>query len=106
MMQQWHPRGNRVGWVDGETGDVFLHPQAAFEVAVAHSKRAGTPLSTSKSGVHKHLHEAGYLKSVSGKGGAAAHLTITKRIGGTPQRVLHVHARLVTGATADDEASE
>lgn len=106
MTTAWKSRGDRIGWVDGETGYVYLHPQAAYEVAVAHAKRAQVPLNTSKNGVHKHLHEAGYLHTIGKGEGAAATLTIPVRIGGKLQRVLHVRAELITGEVAEVNGGE
>ena len=106
LSTHWRSRGDRIGWVDSATGDVFLHPEVAYETAVAHARRAATPLSTSKNGVHKHLHEAGFLQAVTQKDGKATHLTINTRIGGVTKRVLHIRTALVTGEVASEDGAE
>jgi hypothetical protein len=83
---QWRPNGTCIGWLS-RTGEVYLDPGAAYEVAVAHAVRADIRLATSRTTLNKRLHEGKHLASVD-KG----HLCVNRRILGRLRRVLHVRA--------------
>jgi hypothetical protein len=91
-IKQWHPRGTCIGWIS-RTGQLFLHPGSAYEVARAHAGRSGVPLNTSKTMVQRHLFDDGHLASVD-KG----QLTVVRTVAGGRKRVLHVFADRITGA--------
>lgn len=91
----YRAKGKCVGWLSA-SGDVLLHPDAAYEVARDHAGRAAEPLATTKVTIHKRLKEGGHLAST----GEQERPTVRRRIAGGNKRVLHVHAERITGESA------
>jgi hypothetical protein len=89
----YHPKGKCIGWLS-TSGDVYLHPGVAYEVARDHAGRAAEPLATTKIVVHKRLKEGGHLASTDEKDERP---TVVRRIAGKSLRVLHVRADRITG---------
>lgn len=89
----YHPKGKCIGWLS-TSGDVYLHPGVAYEVARDHAGRAAEPLATTKIVVHKRLKEGNHLASVDDQ---ADRPTVVRRIAGKSLRVLHVRADRITG---------
>jgi hypothetical protein len=89
----YHPKGKCIGWLSA-SGDVYLHPGVAYEVARDHAGRAAEPLATTKIVVHKRLKEGNHLASVDEKDDRP---TVVRRIAGKSLRVLHVRADRITG---------
>lgn len=89
----YHPKGKCVGWLSS-SGDIYLHPDVAYEVARDHAGRAAEPLATTKVTIHKRLKEGGHLASIDEKDERP---TVVRRIAGKSRRVLHVRAERITG---------
>lgn len=89
----YHPKGKCIGWLSS-SGDVYLHPGVAYEVARDHAGRAAEPLATTKIVVHKRLKEGNHLASTDEKDERP---TVVRRIAGKSLRVLHVRADRITG---------
>lgn len=89
----YHPKGKCIGWLS-TSGDVYLHPGVAYEVARDHAGRAAEPLATTKIVVHKRLKEGNHLASTDEKDERP---TVVRRIAGKSLRVLHVRADRITG---------
>lgn len=77
----WRPQGQRLGWIDGD--DVYLQPDAAYTAARQYADASGTPLSKTKTVLHKALRERGLLK-----GSVKDRLTVQRNVGG--ERNKHV----------------
>ncbi|MEV5353279.1 hypothetical protein [Streptomyces sp. NPDC052693] len=88
----YRPKGKCIGWISA-AGDIYLHPDVAYEVARDHAGRAAEPLATTKVTIHKRLKEGGHLASIGDDGRP----TVVRRIAGKSKRVLHVHAERITG---------
>ena len=107
---RWVAQGARIGWLDGDSGEVFLHPDVALEVAVEHAQRARTPLNAGKAAIHQHLEQSQSLASTTRdkQTGETKQATVVKRIGkpGKLLRVLHLRPEVLTGERPADEADE
>ena len=51
------PSGNRIGWVDGD--DLYLEPEASYNVAQRMARDAGGSLPVGSKTLHKRLNERG-----------------------------------------------
>ncbi|WP_344289457.1 hypothetical protein [Streptomyces synnematoformans] len=88
----YRAKGKCIGWL-AATGDIYLHPDVAYEVARDHAGRAAEPLATTKVTIHKRLREGSHLASTSEDGRP----TVVRRITGRSKRVLHVRTERITG---------
>ncbi len=95
------PRGTCIGWISDD-GEIYLDPGAAYEVARDHANRAGTPLATTKTTMHKRLDEAKYLASTDDKGKKKNRL-VNRKVLGKDRRVVHIRADLFTPTAGDDQ---
>ena len=84
----YHPKGKCIGWLSA-SGDIYLHPDVAYEVARDHAGRASEPLATTKIVVHKRLKEGDHLAAIDEQ---TERPTVVRRIAGKSRRVLHVRA--------------
>lgn len=91
MGNVYHPKGTCIGWLS-RSGDIYLHPDTAYEVALDRAQRSKEPLATHKATIHKRLKEGEHLAVVGEK-----RPTVTQRIAGKVTRVLHVRADRITG---------
>lgn len=91
-IQQFHPRGTRIGWVSRDGGAIYLDPGPAFEVARAHATKSALPLNTTKHTVHKQLAEGAYLASTD-----KDQVGVIRRVHPKRKRVLHINASRLTG---------
>jgi hypothetical protein len=57
----WEPRGDRVGWIDGD--NLYLLPEAAYKAAAAQHRDG---LGIAEVALRQRLHDAGFLVSVGG----------------------------------------
>lgn len=79
-----------VGWTDGgEDGDLYLHPDTAYNAAKKFAEDSGSPLGVSKRAVHNDLKTRGLLVSTS----APDRHTQKKNVGGRQRDVLHLSQR-------------
>jgi hypothetical protein len=79
------PGAKRIGWVS--EGQVYVAPGPAYEVAVEHARKAGTPVSFGEIAIRKRLNEAGFLVTTGGGKNLGVQLTIP---GGGRARLLHL----------------
>ncbi|MCX4906867.1 hypothetical protein [Streptomyces sp. NBC_00878] len=91
----YHAKGKCIGWLS-KSGDIYLHPDVAYEVARDHAGRAAEPLATTKVTIHKRLKEGDHLASYSEDGRPS----VVRRIAGRSRRVLHVRVDRITGESA------
>jgi hypothetical protein len=105
MEESWSPRGDRLGWVNGD--DLFLEPHVSYAVAQKMAREAGEDaLGISELGLRKRLADAGLLASTERRG-SQRHLTIRTTVEGRRREVLHVHTSFLeeddTPATGNGE---
>jgi hypothetical protein len=86
---RWLPRGERVGWIDGE--DVFLDADAAHRVMQTMAAD-GDGIAVAVQTLIKRLCESGRLKSVDQRRGK---LRVRRIIGGARREVLHLRADIL-----------
>jgi len=98
---EWRPRGDLVGWLDGE--HLYLQPDASFAVAQAMGNVTGEEIAVSPYTLRKRLHERDLLASVDVK---RKKLTVRHILGGTRRAVLHLRAESLTGDDGTDDDSE
>ncbi len=85
-VDEWHPQGPRVGWIDAD--NVYLDPEAAYGAAQQLGARTGEPLLISSQTLRKRLKEQKFLASVDEATGT---LTVRRKHAGQQRRVLHIH---------------
>lgn len=95
---EWVPRGALIGWVSPD-GDIFLHPASAYVVAAEQASRLKMNLGTTRTTLHKRLHEDECLAAV-GKG----RIEMQKRINGGMERVVHIKRELLLPSVEDGTA--
>jgi hypothetical protein len=100
---EWHPKGDRIGWVDG--ADIFLEPDTAYAMAQRLAADGGDSLGVTRETLYKRLVEGGFVMSHDPN-----RHTLRKVVAGARRRVLHLRAQLVisgleTQDSADDESS-
>ena len=93
----WQPMGDRIGWLDGD--DLYLQPDAAFNVAKRMGETSGDTLVVTSKTAHKRLKERGLLLSVDSSRGV---LTVRRSIGGSRLDVLHLHRSFLSGSDGAD----
>jgi hypothetical protein len=87
----WRPQGDRIGWVDRDSGDLFLEPHASYSAAQRMAGLGGEGISVSDQTLHKRLDEKRLLKSkAKGRG-----LTVRKQVEGRRREVLHLDLGLL-----------
>jgi hypothetical protein len=82
------PRGDRIGWVDGD--DVYLDPAAAYTVARRQAAAASAALHTTEPTLRRRLREGGHLAGLDTRDGSTR---ATVRLPGNAARrppVLHL----------------
>lgn len=57
----WKPQGRLVGWVEDESGAIYLEPDAAFAEVQRFATEQGTPLPVAQRTLNKRLKEKGLL---------------------------------------------
>jgi hypothetical protein len=83
----WQPRGERVGWIDGDA--LYLEPDAAFAIVQALAQTQGEPLPVAPKTLAKRLKERSYLASTElGR----ETLRVRRPIQGQRRAVLHLMA--------------
>ena len=88
---QWEPKGDRVGWIEGE--DVYLQPEAAYQAARRFASDSGDGFSLAIRTLHKRLHERGLLASTDA---GRDTLTVRRMLEGRRHNVLHLRADTLT----------
>ena len=88
--ERWSPRGQRIGWTDGEI--VYLDPGAAYAAVRSLSLAQGAPLSVGPRTLWKRLNQRGMLASHD-----AGRNTYSKRIGSRQHDVIALPGSLVLG---------
>lgn len=79
-----------IGWTDGgEDGDLYLHPDTAYNAAKRFADDGGSPLGVSKRAIHNDLKTRGLLASTS----APDRHTQKRNVGGKQRDVLHLAQR-------------
>jgi hypothetical protein len=87
--EEWRPKGERTGWVDGEC--LYLEPEAAFAATQRQGRDGGDPLAVTGRTLNQRLHERGLLAS-----NEAPHLTVRRVLQGRRRRVLHLTADVLS----------
>jgi hypothetical protein len=97
--ESWQPRGDRIGWVAGDT--VFLEPEAAYAAAQRLAHDGGELLAVSNTTLFKRMHERGMLAVVDA---GRNRLTVRKTVERKNREVLCVRAAMFgLGETPDEE---
>jgi hypothetical protein len=81
------PKGDRIGWVDGD--DVYLIPDVAYAIAQRMAREQGTMLAVSEHTLRRRLYEHGLLASVEATANKVRY-TSRHMIKGVRMAVLHV----------------
>ncbi len=84
--QEWQPQGDRIGWTEGD--DLYLQPNAAFNVAKRLGNESGDGISITPRTLNKRLHERRLLASVDQ---AREVLTVRRTICGKREDTLHFY---------------
>jgi hypothetical protein len=92
------PRGERVGWVDGE--HLYLEPDAAYAAVQRLARDGGDSLPVTAPTLWRRLHERGLLASVDGP---RQTLKIRRRLEGRQHGVLHLQAASLSDHTVPDK---
>ncbi len=90
---EWHARGGRVGWTDGD--DLYLEPTAAYAAAQRMARDGGDAIPVSEKTLRKRLRENGLLRTTDVRGGQN-HLAVRRQIDGQVRNVLHLDATAIT----------
>jgi hypothetical protein len=97
----WDPRGDRIGWLDEDRGDLYLDPGAAFLVAESAARRVGDGLGLSRSTLARRKNERGLLRSTGNKRQTT---TVRRTIGDRRVEVWHLSPEVLgVGVPEDDE---
>jgi len=84
---EWRPQGDRIGWLDGT--DLYLEPDASFNLAQKLARDAGETLPVSRRTLGVRLREARRLKSYE----SGRHtVTVRRMMEGQRRKVLHFEA--------------
>jgi hypothetical protein len=94
--RDWHPQGDRIGWVDGD--DLYLQSDAAYNVVRRLGDESGDGISVSPRTMHKRLHERGLLVTVDR---ARQVLTVRRTICEKRMDVLHLSVEAFVGGKPD-----
>jgi hypothetical protein len=86
LRNNWHPYGDRIGWVDDKE-NLFLDPHSSFAAVQKMAKDQGTSISISPQTLWKRLDEKGLLLS---KDATRKRNTIRKTIMEKRREVLHI----------------
>ncbi|MGH2690291.1 MAG: hypothetical protein ACRDKW_16015, partial [Actinomycetota bacterium] len=92
----WEPKGERVGWLDGE--HVYLEPDAAYAVVQRLGQEVGDRLPLTPQTLRRRLKEAGALASSETK---RRMLTVRRTLEGQRREVLHLHKETLSPSTED-----
>ena len=92
--QEWHPQGDRVGWLDDD--NLYFEPEASFAVVQRLGRDTGDSLPVASKTLHKRLHEKGLLASTDV---GRRKLTVRRMLERQRRAVLHFQAGLFS-ATA------
>jgi hypothetical protein len=95
----WHPKGDGVGWLNGD--DLYLDPAAAHAAPQRLARDAGSTIPLAPETLRHRLKDAGPLRSFDER---RHRLTIRKVIEGTRRYVLHVSADALDGLGAGEPA--
>ena len=96
--EEWHPRGTRIGWLDGE--DLYLDLDASYAVAQECGRRLGEPLALTPRTLGKRLGERKLLAAVDP---ARESLSVRRTLDGARRNVLHLHADTLVLPRRDDQ---
>jgi hypothetical protein len=89
------PKGNRIGWVDGD--DLYLEPEAVFAEVQSLARSQGENLSTQSRTLWRRLKDGDYLASWDV---ARKRTTVRRTLGGVPKReVLHLRRDALTATS-------
>jgi site-specific DNA-adenine methylase len=88
----YKPRGNRIGWVDGD--DLYLDPEAAYVAANALGESQGEPLPVSRDTLGRRLKKDGLLASSDD---ARQRIQVRKVVEGQRRYVLHFDTQTLVG---------
>ena len=99
----WVPRGDRIGWVQGD--ELYLEPRAAYAASQKMARDSGEVLEFSARTIRKRLSERGLLRSTSERGGQR-HLTVRKVLSGKRREVLHVATPFLSAGREEDSPEQ
>jgi len=85
VRDEWQPRGELVGWLDGES--LYLEPDAAYAAVQRLAGSQNETISVSPTTLRKRLRERGHLAETDAN---RQTLTVRKTIGGTRREVLNL----------------
>jgi hypothetical protein len=83
--EEWRPKGECVGWVDGD--DLYLQPDAAYAAVERQGRDSGDALTVTAATLRKRLHERGLLKTTDQKRQVR---TVRRTLAGRRREVLHL----------------
>jgi len=86
----WHPRGDRIGWLDGE--NLYLDAEAALAAAQRMARDTGDAVNVSVTTLKRRLKEQDLLATVDQ---ARETITIRRTLEGAQRHVLHLEAALL-----------
>ena len=90
----WEPKGERVGWVDGE--DLYLLPDAAYAAVQRLGQEIGDRIALTPPVLRKRLKERGILLTCETQ---RRMLTVRRTLEGQRREVLHLHRDALCAST-------
>src|SRR5437870_4965747 len=90
----WEPKGERVGWVDGE--DLYLLPDAAYAAVQRLGQEIGDRIALTPQVLRKRLKERGILLTCETQ---RRMLTVRRTLEGQRREVLHLHRDALCAST-------
>ncbi|MGH2689623.1 MAG: DUF927 domain-containing protein, partial [Actinomycetota bacterium] len=94
----WEPKGERVGWLDGE--HVYLEPDAAYAAVQRLGQEVGDRLPLTPQTLRRRLKEHGALASSESK---RRMLTVRRTLEGQRREVLHLHKQTLSPSSGDSD---
>ena len=92
-------QGYRIGWVDSE--DLFLEPEACYNVAQRMAREAGSSLPLRPKTLNKRLHERGLLVTKDRED----RLLVRKTVEGGRRAVLHLNTATLLETDPPDQSA-
>jgi hypothetical protein len=98
---EWHPHGDRVGWLDGD--DLYLEPDVSVAVARRLAGETGDYLTVLPNTLHRLMRDRGLLVTIDKARGT---LTVRRTMEGREQSVLHIRTEIVWGLSGVEKPDE
>lgn len=97
----WEPRGERIGWIDGQ--EIYLEPTAAHAVAERLAHEVGEPLALNPYTLRRRIKERGLLATTDRN---RESLTVRRVLEGHRREVLHLKVMSLSGASEPERERE